>query len=216
MTMFTPEAETPRWQAIPQLLPPRTRPPALTTGRPGIVEIKPHTETGILKGVANVRRALLAAPNNVGLLVTYYAVDDRDQPKTSGQAAYAHLFAALITTGPNDTPRQYLSANRWRHLGRITVPQTIPHPRVNQISAFGQAIEPAARAKVRDVMRTWIPGITFQRATGGHRPGPDIIWSELAELYAELARELRDPLYAELANELTALAEGGWPYGSAA
>ena len=46
---------------------------------------------------------------------------------------------------------------------------------------------------VREVIRRWYPGVKFDVRTGGHRSGPALRWTALAELYAELGHELRDP-----------------------
>ena len=71
--------------------------------------------------------------------------------------------------------------------------------------AFGWAVEPVVQERVKLAValatpqRKWTTG-------GGPAPGPDMTYSELADFYRELSRQMRDPLYAELASELEAMA----------
>ncbi|GAA0460015.1 hypothetical protein Ade02nite_14180 [Paractinoplanes deccanensis] len=202
MSTHAVELETPRWSAAPARLHTSKPPPKITLAAKGFLEIKPHTVNGIAKGIAQIRRRLNAGEGTVGVLVTYLAVDARDNVITSGRAAHVHLFMATVRKA-GDAVSTYRTSGPWTHIGRVPVPATLPHPQVDQMSQFGQAIEPAVQGKVRQVIRRWYAGVKFAAGTGGHRTGADMRWTSLAELYAELGNELRDPFWQDLAVSLT-------------
>jgi len=198
------ESELKNWWTVPDT-PLIIRRAKLVVSDRGFAEIKPHTESGVRGGITQIQKRLARSRGYIAYLVTYYAVNERNQPIRKGRAKYLHVFAAPVTQA--STPAQYRDPKVWRHLGYVEVPQTIPHPPVHQGGAFGWAVEEAVREKFKQMVKLETPHKKWTPATGGYQPGADIRWHELAELYAELARELRDPLYAELASELAAMAE---------
>jgi hypothetical protein len=207
MTMATPVWEARDWSAFGVTPTPVTR--LTQIQRPGLAEIKPHTPTGIRKGLKQLRDRVKSHPGREMWLVTYKGTDASGlaNPPT-GMADGLQVFARCfnVTTRDLDGP--------WYKLGFLRLNRIMQHPPVDHPGMFGMAVE----RRVYDLFTSQLPlNRRAQAGTGGSLPGPDVLWSELAALYAELARELRDPFYAELASELADLAHRRRPvrYGAA-
>ncbi len=160
----------------------------------GTAEIKPHVSRAMGQGLEQLRKG---QPDGQRFLITYRPVGIRPDGRAAAVCVYALGFTNIA-----DVPRDVaaLRARTWAHLGRAPLPERIPFPTVVDGGFFGSAVERHVRkrfgtALVRPAGRTVRPG------TGGHLPGPDVRY-EQAEFYAELARELGDPMLAELAAEM--------------
>ncbi|MEU5844563.1 hypothetical protein [Rhodococcus sp. NPDC047139] len=79
------------------------------------------------------------------------------------------------------------------------IPLTSPTKSRTNRSGFGISVEKT----IRDwFVKTQLGNRPVEPGTGSNRPGADIIWYELAALYGELAAELSDPHFGELARQL--------------
>lgn len=174
-------------------------------GADGHAEIKPHNLAGVAGGLKQLDKHPASGPR---ILITYRPLNSAGGPATKGPPATVQVLATNFvppTTRPLG-PRQWrnearaLEGRTWWNLGSFIPPKQIPLI-IDNRGLFGSAIEPCVRdlfrVKVLKPPRKMLPG------TGGQRRGADVAWNELADLYAELGRELRDPLYAELAATLT-------------
>ncbi|WP_433158553.1 hypothetical protein [Kribbella sp. CA-247076] len=204
MTITSQESEVRNW--VTNILPPATSPGrGLNLTTPGFVEIKPHTLSGIRSGLTQLGARLAKANFPTGVLATYLGTDSRGNPLRKGKATHLRVYGVLVNATPKPTLAQYNRPGKWHYLGTSTLRDTISHPPVDHAPAFGWAVEPVVQAQVKlgvalsTPKRLWTLG-------GGPAAGPDMTYSELAGFYRELARELRDPLYAELASELEAMA----------
>jgi hypothetical protein len=169
----------------------------------GWAEIKPHNYAGIRAGLKQLRTAGRGQPRTGQVLITYLPVDSSNSSVSSGQPACVRVFATRFEAkGAGDNPSDFLRKHAWYDLGSFAPPKQITL-NVDDGGLFGAAIERYVRHQFQAVVKAptqHVPG------GGGPRQGPDVLWDELAELYAELARELEDPYYAELASELAAMA----------
>lgn len=179
------DSEVFRWVAPPPL----HRHP-LPIKKPFIAEIKPHTKSGIAAGVRQLRGRAVP-PDHQRWLVAYRVLAE---PK-SGTPGRIRVFAYRVAP---DGGRQ----GPW-DLGEGIIPVKIGFPRINQPAFFGMAVEPIVGAVFR---RWWPPGVTRVGGTGGVRPGPDVMGTELAYFYAELANETADPRFEQLAARHAGLA----------
>jgi hypothetical protein len=210
MTITTQE-EARKWFALgPGAGRPGLPPGALVLTDPGLVEIKPHTATGIRAGLKQLAARLDKANLKSGVLATYMGADSLGRRLSLGRPKCLHVYATVVNATPPRTPTpslaQYSHPGRWHDLGLTPLPDKIDHPRVDHAPAFGWAVEPvvqrhvaASRITLRTPLRKWTP-------LGGPGAGADMKYDELADFYRELAHELRDPLFAELASELEAMA----------
>jgi hypothetical protein len=172
------------------------------------MEIKPHTTTGIRAGVRQIGDRLEAACRTTGVaptgvLVTYVGVDAAGRPIRTGRAKAVHVYGAKVDLkcGQRPTVAQYNQPGVWYFLGSAPLPDKLDHPPVDHAPAFGWAVEPVVQQQVMKTVRLQTPQRKWT-PKGGPGHGADIEYTELAEFYRELARELRDPFYAELASEL--------------
>ncbi|MGY4769094.1 hypothetical protein ACXC9Q_19445 [Kribbella sp. CWNU-51] len=202
------ESEARTWSPLGPAAPRPGQPhPRLVLTAPGFVEIKPHTASGIKSGLTQLAGRLRGAGRTVGVLATYLGVDARGRPIRTGRPGFVRVNATLVDLGttPVPTTAQYSRPAQWFYLGLAPVPPKVDHPPVDHAPAFGWAVEPIVQRQVMQMAhlqtknRRWVP-------LGGPGRGPDIEYSELAQFYRELAHELRDPLYAEIASELEAMA----------
>ncbi len=183
---------------------------ALVLTAPGLVEIKPHTATGIRAGLKQLFDRLKKQGLKTGVLATYVGADSAGRRLPKGRAKCLQVYAALVHAAPPPavapTLAQYSRPGVWHDLGLTPLLDKIDHPRVDHAPAFGWAVEEVVQRQVKKMIKLqtrqklWTP-------LGGPGHGADMRFDELAEFYRELAHELRDPLYAELASELEALAD---------
>lgn len=169
---------------------------------PGLIEIKPHTATSRPGGLKQLRDNH-ARPQYAGhdkWFVTYQALDAGGRPVVRGRAHQVQLWARRFEGG-NPPNAQLTDAY---DLGIIPVPTTTAFPRVDLPGFFGSAIEEPIRTHLTRLLE--MKQRRVDQRTGGAAPGPDLLWAELAAMYSELAEELRDPFYAELATELSRFA----------
>lgn len=171
----------------------------MTVDPDGYAEIKPHNKKGITEGL----QQLSEHPTDPRVLITYLPLIGPGKPAIdayTGQPTEVRVFATHFKQGM--TPGKLLKNTQlWWDLGSYKPPGQIRLTLENR-GLFGAAIEPW----VRDLFCCEVldfSGRKMWTGTGGQRPGADVRWHELADLYAELGRELRDPLYAELALMLT-------------
>ncbi|MFK4088245.1 hypothetical protein ACI2LF_29300 [Kribbella sp. NPDC020789] len=210
MTIATQESEARNWAtdlgpAAPRQGQAHAR---LVLDKPGFVEIKPHTRSGIKSGLTQLARRLRTANLTCGVLATYLGVGPGAAPIRKGKARFVRVYGVLVdlTVTPVPVVAQYSRAAQWHYLGLAPLPDKIDHPPVDHAPAFGWAVEPVVQRQVMNIVtlrtpkKTWTP-------MGGPGHGPDIMYTELAGFYRELAHELRDPLYAELAAELETMAD---------
>lgn len=157
--------------------------------KPGVAEIKPHSPSGIAKGLVQLRGP---NANRTGQrwLVTYRI---RAMPM-SDRPGRASVLAFQVDDNNCKGP--------W-HIGDVTLPVKIDFPPADNPGYVGWAMETIVAEK----LRSRFPGhFRWRPNTGGARPGADAQWYELAHLYAELAGETSDPYFAALAGELARLA----------
>lgn len=194
-----------KWFALgPGALPPDK----LVLSVPGLVEIKPHTVTGIRSGLKQLAARLHTANMPIGVLATYVGADSLGRRLPRGKPKCLHVYAALVKATPPRTPpptlAQYSDPSKWYDLGLTSLLDKIDHPDVKHAPAFGWAVEPVVQRHVAKMIKLPLPRKFTPLGGPGH--GADMSYTELAEFYRELANELRDPLYAELASELEAMA----------
>jgi len=211
MTIAMQESEARKWATTLGPNAPRQKGPAhptLVLRTPGYVEIKPHTLTGIKSGLKQLGERLENAKPKLesGVLATYLGVDAGGNPVRTGRARSVRVYAVLVNRVPKPTLAQYGRPEQWHYLGVAPLPDTIDHPPVDHAPAFGWAVEPVVQRRVSLLVKLETPGRKW-KSLGGPGRGPDMQYTELAEFYRELAHELRDPLYAELASELEAMAD---------
>ncbi|MGI5216523.1 hypothetical protein [Nocardia sp. CA-290969] len=198
MYLFASSEETRNWADTTDAREP-FRPP----GGPGIAEVKPHTDTGIRQGLAQLRSyrygdgkkpPLFAG--GVQLLVTYVPIDASGKPVRRGRAAAVRVYARSVTWPPRERSGPVV-LGPLQQAGTRRLPEVLPFPRVDESGYFGHAVEKFVRGHLHR-----ISGRPAVRGYGGPRSGPDIVWKELAALYGELARATGDPAFAQLATEL--------------
>lgn len=203
------ESEARKWSPLRPWAPPGSRSyPRLTLRTPGVVEIKPHTETGIRAGLEQVARRLRR--RGKGVLATYMGTDSRGNPVLVGRATHVRVYATLVDLDVNKhpTPEQYNQPNQWYALGLAEVPPKIDFPPVDHAPMFGWAIESVVQKQVKAAV-TLATAKKKWTTLGGPGHVADMRYRELAEFYGELGRQLRDPFYAELASELSSFGSGG-------
>lgn len=189
---------------------------------PGLAEIKPHKAPAIRKGLQQLREYLQKSesrhkaatspgtafrqsgpsggePARMSVwLVTYLP-----WPSDTNQPTHVRIFAhklrrdELLRNGPLPG-LESLTLSR-RELPRVELPPSIPFPRLSAPDMFGMAVEPRVRDQFAKVYRR---PQTHRQALG--RKGADVLWRELAGLFAELANETGDGYWRELSDELTA------------
>jgi hypothetical protein len=162
--------------------------------RGGIAEIKPHVARAMAQGLGQLRAS---RPDGQRFLITYRPIEVGPDGRAAAVCVYAVGFSGVADI-PRDVPA--LRARTWAHLGPVRLPGVIPFPLVVDGGFFGSAVEHHVRERFGTAL-AGPAGRTVQAGTGGHRPGPDVRY-EQAEFYASLARELGDPMLAELAREL--------------
>lgn len=183
-----------QYRPVPKILRPASE--MLPIDRAGHAEIKPHSHAGIRDGFVQLRRSKVSGPK---ILITYRPVDSGGKAVQTGRPAKVQVFATKLT---DLTPAKLLSGATWWNLDGVPPPGSVL-PTLDNPPLFGAAVEESVRNKFRDeVLAKNSPPHTMRLGVGGHRSGPDVLWDELAGMYQELARELRDPFYAEVAAEL--------------
>jgi hypothetical protein len=178
-----------------------TREGKLAVGKGAIGEIKPHKASGIRRGLAQLHARRFGTahikpthPDAPQWLITYLPVNDKGLPVRSGRASAVRVFARSVSwPGRN----RKADCGPLYDLGRKGLDATISYPAVNEPGFFGFAVERDIRAHL--YRRTDRPAV---RGAGGGKPGPDLLWNEIAALYSELSRLTGDRLFAEIAAEL--------------
>jgi hypothetical protein len=185
------------WEAVPRSrwasLPGNLAAATMRVGANGVAEIKPHSWSGLRAGLKQLARRTSTGPR---ALITYLPVDRSGKTVPAGQAAAVRVFATMYA--PSTSLADYLAKAQWWDLGSLGLPGMMPFPVVQNGGFFGMAVENG----VRNHFTTKVLNPSTRKVaagTGGHQHGADVQWQELAELYAELARQLRDPAYAEAA-----------------
>lgn len=177
----------------------------LSVGPDGYAEIKPHNLSGIADGLEQLYRHPGKRPR---ILITYRPLKSGGGPATEGLPATVQVLATRFVR-PKARPATWWAEavalkerpGVWWNLGSFRPPKQVQiRLTLDDRRQFGLAIE----SYVRDlfcveVLKVNKPPREMWTGTGGHRLGADVRWYELADLYAELGTELRDPLYAELA-----------------
>ncbi|HEX5810676.1 MAG TPA: hypothetical protein VFY38_01115 [Pseudonocardia sp.] len=177
---------------------------------PGIAEIKPHTKAAINDARAQLNTALAALRNRLpalrrreALIITYRPVG-----KTTGEGTPVEVYAVRYVDEKGTGPETYIRTKPWWNLGTINVPRTTGVNLVDR-SVFGAVAERAIRAHFGQVLgkppHSRINAVTTSPGKSPNEPGSDVEWTEIADMYAELARTTNDEFLAELANELAAL-----------
>ncbi len=173
----------------------------------GIGEIKPHYGPSRREGMKQLCEK--AKRGDEKWLVTYVGLDSLHRPLPFGRPSFLRVAAQKITCtkDPNAATKKIgRPVGKLIVLDDVELDQKIAYPSVNEPGFFGHAAEKVAQAAFKRALpkdRKPHPG------TGGPRPGPDLMWDELAALYSELAELVPDPLFAEIAEELQNLT--GWP-----
>jgi len=166
----------------------------------GKAEIKPHNLNGIRAGLEQLAdqpaKPPFAGPR---MLITYRPVDADDKAVNAGQPVSVQVYATDYVAGV--TASDLLNRYKWWFLGKVPVPKRVTVKLENR-GVFGAVMEGPVRRLFRGTVL--LPPRKLEPGTGGWRHGPDVVWKELAELYRELAQEMRDPFYAEVAAELAA------------
>ncbi len=163
-------------------------------GKNGAAEIKPHNYDGILSGQTQLDLSTVPGPK---LLITYRPVKADRTAATKGLPALVEVF---MTRHVKFAKPAAVLKNKWWKVGEFVPPKTVPLT-IDNPGLFGSGIEDSVRRHFCE--QVLLPRLRpMHKNTGGHRPGHDVLWDELAELYGELGRELRDPFYAELAAAL--------------
>lgn len=194
------------WLAAPRLYSPL--PPAEDCR---FAEIKPHNEKGIRDGLNQLakEKGLGRAPRKGKFLVTYLPLKGKT-PAPSGFPTSVRVFATPYSAGMKATSPPYknvadtITSWEWHDLGSFA-PEKQVDVLVEKASLFGSAIEDQVRKLFQDVVLVKSWGKKTGYGGGGNLQGADIWWTELARFYDELARELGDPFYADLASELASL-----------
>lgn len=181
----------------------------------GFAEIKPHNEDGIRDGLKQLepsteKKPALGRAGRRGMaLVTYLPVNKEGEAVGEGSAAGVHVFATPYSGQTVDHAthkkrvKDIINSWTWHHVGCFKPPQRI-NLVVDRAALFGIAIEKSVRRQFNlNVLARLKPKKIGHGGTTVH--GADIYWNELARFYAELARELGDPFYADLASELASL-----------
>jgi hypothetical protein len=163
-------------------------------GMNGAAEIKAHTTDGISGGLMQLDNSTVTGPK---LLITYRPLNSRGGIATTGLPACVEVFMTRPVKGAK--PAAVLRG-RWWKVGAFAPPKTVPLT-IDNPGLFGSGIEDSVRRHF--FAHVLSPrGKKMHPNTGGHRPGHDVLWDELAEMYGELGRQLGDPFYAELAAAL--------------
>lgn len=170
---------------------------ALGVKGPGVAEIKPHNEGGIRGG-----HRQLAGRSGAGakVLITYRPREE-DMDRRSMWPSTVDVYAITLLPGAA-TPTRYRDSADWCSVGSFTPPQTVKVTLRNP-SVFGAIVEAPVRRLFLDKLIAADPRRSrVGRGKSAHATGVDVAWSEIAELYAELGRDLHDEFLAELASEL--------------
>jgi hypothetical protein len=182
----------------------------------GCGEIKAHNRNGIVAGLKQLREDCHGDGHRI--LITYLPVRGSSstlfQPQDSYFAERVLVMATFITRDytnmeAKEQERRVL-AQKW-----YLVEDMRPRPDLvakvamglKNRARFGSVMEPlVAHAFNRFVLK---PNARrrLPEHRGGSGTGIDLLWSELAGLYGELARELGNPFFAELAAELATYGE---------
>lgn len=196
--------------------------PRAAVGRGDFFEIKPRTPTGIAKGLVQLntyvgghprpksRRLPRARASSAGRrswrpivstakpwLVTYVPRTAAGKPARFGRASTVSVYVQRVE--PRDADKAQCCGPLYS-LGATSVPTMTDFPRVDQPGFFGHAIEGVVRGQLfRKVDRP------AARGGGGAGSGPDAWVEELAALFEELSNWGSDPLFRELATQLTHL-----------
>jgi hypothetical protein len=178
---------------------------------PGIAEIKPHTEDGINDARVQLNKALTAKRNRLpglrkreALIITY-----RPMGKTTEEGTPVEVYAVRYVDETGTGPTTYIKTKPWWNLGTVTISRTVGVNLVDR-SVFGAVAERAIRARFGQFLEQpphsrGRGAVTTSPNKSPNEPGSDIEWTEIAEMYAELARLTNDEFLTELANELAAL-----------
>lgn len=179
---------------------PSDRPTPRITG-PGLAEIKPHHPRAIREGLGQLH-ARLRGPYTRH--PDYWLLTYRAQPAGADRPSSVRIVAHRID--PQALGRLGPAGDRSRLITATTefdapLPPVIRFPPTSQPAMFGMAVEDVVRSafgkRFRRVADRALPA-------GGNRPGPDVLWKELAEFYRELAAETGDGYWSALADELAA------------
>jgi hypothetical protein len=217
--MTTPTRSTPsresRFLNAPALI--RQR---MTVPDAGCAEIKAHNRNGIIGGLTQLRKQ--CHRGTCRILITYLPVREPSstgyQPQDFGRVKRVLVMATSIDRDySNMSPEakvQQVLGQKWYLvedmdmkpktdlIAEIAMGLGTPQDR----GRFGSVMEPlVANAFNRCVLKPQPPRRRdFSRGSG---TGSDVLWTELAGLYGELARELGNPFFAELASELATYGE---------
>ncbi len=196
----------------------------------GCAEIKAHNHNGIIGGLTQLR-CKCHSTGTCRILITYLPVRGSDpksyQPQDFGSVKRVLVMATFITFTPDDlemSPREW-KLRRVRELERQVLAQQwyliedlVPRPDLVAKIAMGVGT-PQDRGRFGSVMEPLVANCFNQCVLKEAKPprkrpfsrgsstGSDLQWSELAGLYGELARELGNPFFAELAAELATYGE---------
>ena len=161
----------------------------------GYAEIKPHHLRGMKAGMCQLA---LNRTGGTRILITYLPLNSSDVPIETGTPDKVQVHARHFVRSSKATDLE--NPHQWWNLGFVPPPKGLTLA-LKDRQKFGVAIEEPVRTLFGAVVLK--PPRRMRPHPGGPRRGPDVLWDELADLYAELGRELRDPLYAELALELS-------------
>jgi len=173
---------------------------------PGIAEIKPHTEKQIRQAHRQLATELATSRGRkykAALIVTYRPVG-----RTTGDGTPVEVYATAYRPNaqrPTSAPLPEYLRGPWWDLSTVHVPRTIGVNLADR-SVFGAAAERAVRTRFGQFLEQpphrRSRAVTTPPYKSPNEPGSDIEWTEIAEMYAELARSTNDEFLAELANEL--------------
>lgn len=174
----------------------------------GLGEIKPDHARGRRDGLTQLRFRLYVYDRiRPGAIKDLWLIAYSMPKPVRGRPAYLDVRAfrfdpkTLLGLHPNERAEFDKLYSR-RVDGRIRLASPTSHHRNR--SRFGLTVEKVIKDWFR---RKELWNRTIEPGTGSNRPGADIIWHELSTLYRELASELSDLHYHELARQLGAWSE---------
>jgi len=191
----------------------------------GCAEIKAHNRNGIIGGLTQLQDK--CCKGTCRILITYLPVCEPSstgyQPQDFGWVKRVLVMATFIdrcrdySKMPPEAKVQQVLGQKWYLVENMDMtPKTDLVARIamglgtpQDRGRFGSVMEPlVAHSFNENVLKhkKLVPPRKrdFSRGSG---TGSDVLWTELAGLYGELARELGNPFFAELASELATYGE---------
>jgi len=217
VTTLSTRSEGSRYLNRPKTLHTDMRMTRMTLTDAGCGEIKQHNINGISEGLRQLRDDCHGGRSRI--LITFLPVHGpswlRLRPQDEGVAERVLVMATYITNyysgmKPKEQAQQVLKQEWYLVEDMRPMPEPVAKVAMGLANRgrFGSVMEPlVADAFDRRVLQPQPPRRRLPEHRGGSGHGSDLLWSELAGLYGELARELGNPFFAELASELATYGE---------